>query len=183
MKKISKEKVARIYSTALYEAAVAGAQLDEVRKDIEFLSGLCKQDKELMKKVSSPLINVAEQKEIWHQVAGKLKFNDETLRFLDVLADEGRIGYLSAIAEDFVHLYYENNNIAEVRVETVKKLSADQDKKLRDILKNKLDKDVVIEYVINPAILGGLRIQNGSKMFDGSLYNKLNCLENLMKGK
>ena len=46
-----------------------------------------------------------------------------------------------------------------------------------------LGKQVEIDYVLNPKILGGLRVQCGSKMFDNSLASKLNYLENVMKGK
>ena len=46
-----------------------------------------------------------------------------------------------------------------------------------------LGKQVVINYELNPKILGGLRVQCGSKMFDNSLASKLNYLENVMKGK
>ena len=58
-----------------------------------------------------------------------------------------------------------------------------QDAKLKKVIENLLGKKVLIDYVINPKILGGLRVQCGSKMFDNSLINKLNYLENIMKGK
>ena len=51
------------------------------------------------------------------------------------------------------------------------------------LLEKILGKQVEIDYVLNPKILGGLRVQCGSKMFDDSLASKLNYLENIMKGK
>lgn len=183
MKKVSKEKIARVYASALYDAAVASSKVEAVKKNVDFLLDVCNHNKNLMKEMASPLLSDSDQKVIWQQVAAKAKLSNEMLNCLDVLATEHRIGCLPEVLKGFMHLYYEGNNIAEVRVETVKELSSTQDKKLRAVLKKKLDKDVVIEYVNNPAILGGLRIQFASKMFDGSLSYKLNCLENLMKGK
>ncbi len=183
MKKVSKEKISRVYASALYDAAVAASQVDKVKKDVDFLLDVCKQNKSLAKDAASPLLSNDEQKSVWQEVAAKAKFNVETLNCLQLMVDESRISCLPNMLSDFVHLYYEGNNIAEVQVETVKDLSATQDKKLREVLKEKLNKDVVIEYVKNPALLGGLRIQYASKMFDGSLNYKLSCLENIMKGK
>lgn len=182
MKKNSKEKTARIYSEALYEAAENASKFDAVKKDAEFLADLCVQNKDLIKQSSSPLLSDVQQREIWQQVAAKAKFNEITTKCLDVLIENHRIDILQEVMNDFVHLYNQRKGIAEVRVETVKNLTAKQDEMLRKVLQKKLESDVVIEYVINPALLGGLRIQSGSKMFDGSLSYKLNCLENIMKG-
>ena len=183
MKKNSKEKIVRIYSSALYDAVEGVADTDKVMKDVEVLRLICKQDKDLVKRMANPLISDEDRNNIWQQAAKKAGFTKETLRFLEIVSTNNRIGDLADILEDFIHLYHSGHNIAEVTVETVKELSAAQDKKLRGVLTDKLKKDVVVEYVINPALLGGLRIQSGSKMFDGSLSYKLNCLENMMKGK
>ena len=80
-------------------------------------------------------------------------------------------------------IYYKDQGIIEVDVETVKDLSSSQDKKLKTVLSKLFAGDVVVNYKINPSIIGGLRVKSGSKMFDDSLATKLNYLENLMKGK
>ena len=85
--------------------------------------------------------------------------------------------------DDFKKLYYHNEGVAEVVVETVKKLTSIQDKKLKKVLEKIANKKVVVEYKINPLLVGGLRVQIGSEMFDDSLAHKLNYLENVMKGK
>lgn len=182
MKRNSKEKTARIYSSALYDAAVESSQLETVKENAKFLSELCKQDRDLVKQVSSPLLSEVQQKEIWQQIAKKAKLSAEILKCLDILTENHRIDILADVMDDFSHLYYIGKNIAEVDVETVKPLTTTQDKKLREVLIKKFNKDVVIKYTENPEILGGLRVVCGSKMFDGSLSYKLNCLENIMKG-
>lgn len=49
-------------------------------------------------------------------------------------------------------------------------------------MKRNLKKDVVISYVLNDNILGGLILRIGSFEIDDSLKNKLKTLENMMKG-
>ena len=65
----------------------------------------------------------------------------------------------------------------------MKKFVNSKESKLSKVLESVLKQNVVIDYEINPSILGGLRIQCGSKMFDDCLASKLNYLENTMKGK
>jgi F-type H+-transporting ATPase subunit delta len=49
-------------------------------------------------------------------------------------------------------------------------------------LKNQTGKDVSIETMVDPAILGGLVVRIGSRQIDGSIRTKLNMLAQAMKG-
>ena len=79
-------------------------------------------------------------------------------------------------------IYFEKHNIAEVDVESVLPLSSAQDAALKTNLKNFLKKDILINYHINPDIMGGLVVSYNSEMIDDSLKGKLNRLETIMKG-
>ena len=183
MKKASKTKVSRTYALALYDAALAGKVLKEVWADILKLRGLLEENPSFLTYLSSPLWSEKDKEDVLQKTAKLLKLNGETLNCLRIVCQNHRINGLPYMLEDFKHIYYQKNNIEEAVVETIQPLSAVQDKKLKEILEKILAKKVVIDYQINPAILGGLRIKCGSQMLDDSLSAKLNYLENLMKGK
>ena len=61
-------------------------------------------------------------------------------------------------------------------------LSAEQDKKLKQKLNNLFKKDVIVNYHLNPQILGGLVIKCGTVLIDSSVKHQLDSLEQLMKG-
>ena len=183
MKKSSKNKIARVYSTALYEAAVERKCVDEVWKDIEKLQILLRENTEITSYLSSPLWSEQDKDDVLKKTANVLKLNKETVNCLEVVTENNRAADLSAILDDFIKVYYQKNDIAEVEVETVKNLSAEQDRNLKKILEKLFAKKVVINYQVNPTVLGGLRVKYGSEMFDDSLAVKLNYLENVMKGK
>ena len=67
-------------------------------------------------------------------------------------------------------------------METVKSLSAEQDKKLQENLEKYFKKKVLITYTVKSEILGGLVVTCGSDMIDDSIRGKLNRLETVMKG-
>lgn len=182
MKKDSKTKIASIYSLALFEAAEEKKAVAKVHADVLALLDIMDADKEFLKYFSNPLWGTDSKKSALKDIAKKLKLADETLQCLDVIADNNRFKELQLILEAFKHLYYKKNNIAEVDVASAKKLTATQDKKLSAVLEKMLNKKVVVNYTLNPELLGGLRVKYGSNMIDDSIQGKLNRLEIMMKG-
>lgn len=183
MKKVSKTKIAHVYATALYEASLERGIVEKVKDDIVKLQELLSENKEFGDYLENPLWSQNDKREVLQKTAKLLNLNDETLNCLDVVVENGRISDLNLILDDYEKIYNCKNNVMKVSVETVKKLSSAQNNKLKKVMEKIFGKQIVVDYVINPKILGGLRVQCGSKMFDNSLSSKLNYLENVMKGK
>ena len=183
MKKISKAKLARTYALALYEVAADKRCLEKIWNDILKLQAFLKEDSAFSSYLSSPLWDEKDKQDVLKKTAQVLKLDEETLRCLQIVSANHRIVELPLIFECFKQVYYQKSNIAEVVVETIQPLSAVQNKKLSALLEKFFAKKVVIDYQINPSILGGLRLKCESEMIDDSLSAKLNYLENLMKGK
>ena len=62
------------------------------------------------------------------------------------------------------------------RVESVTPLPLDLKAKVTNQLKKIYGAGMSVSYVQNPALIGGLRIQAGSDLYDGSLRARLNSL-------
>lgn len=182
MKKDSKTKIASTYALALYEGAEQRRAVEAVVKDVETLTALLREDKNFVAYLANPLWDAAAKKAALKSIAPKLKLSSETLNCLDILADNGRFGELALILDGFRKIYYQKHGIEEVEVASVKALSPAQDKKLKAELEKLLQKKVVVNYLIMPELLGGLRIKYGSSMIDDTLAGKLNRLELVMKG-
>ena len=183
MKSVSKNKIASVYATALYEAAAQTGNLAAVADDVEKLQKITATDSELERFLANPLYGMDEKLSLLKEVATKLKWNPDTLRCMDIIAENNRFKELALILDAFGHIYLRRLGIAEVEVETVKELSAAQDKKLKENLERRLQKKVTVTYKIVPEIIGGLKIRFGSEMIDNTLVSKLNRLENMMKGE
>ena len=63
------------------------------------------------------------------------------------------------------------------RVESALPLSADLQSDVTNEIKKKYGAGVSISFVQNPALIGGLRIQVGSDLYDGSVKMRLQKLE------
>ena len=183
MKKISKTKIAVTYAAALLDAATQKKAQTKVFADVLALRDVLKASADLVDYLTNPLWSESDKKSVLNETAKKMKLSAETLRCLDIIYENRRFGELALILDEFVHLYYRQNNIAEVYVDSAKKLSAVQDKKLVATLEKLLAKKVAIAYNIYPELIGGLRVRAGSLMFDDTVASKLNRLEIMMKGE
>ncbi len=183
MKKISKTKIAATYAQALLEAAVEKKTLTKVFADITALREAMVSDTELVKYMTNPLWGEADKQSVLAEIAKKLKLTTETANALVTIWQNRRFAELPLILEEFVHLYYRHQNMAEAEVESAVKLTAAQTKKISAVLEQKMQQQIVLKVKILPELIGGLRIKIGSKMFDDTIAAKLNRLEIMMKGE
>ncbi len=182
MKKDSKSKIASVYAEALYGAAEELKAVAKVHGDVLTLIKVIKEEENFAKSFANPLWNADSKKSALKEIASKLKLSKESLNCLDIIADNNRFAEIEQILDAFVHLYYKKQNITEISVDSVKKLTDKQNEKVLQMLEQKFGKKIVVNYNIVPELLGGLRIQYGSTMIDDSVLGKLNRLEMMMKG-
>ena len=62
-------------------------------------------------------------------------------------------------------------------IETATELSPDAGEKLAGNLKRKYGSDLTTHFVVNPELLGGMRIRVGSDVWDSSVRNRLQRLQ------
>ena len=183
MKKISNTKIASTYANALFEAAQEKNNLAVVFDDVLKLKKLLSDNDEFIKYMVNPLYAETDKASVLAEVVSKLDVSEVLSECLLVMNNNHRLNVIKETLKAFVHLYYEKQNIAEVEVDSAKKLSVQQLKKLTEVLEKNLSQQVVIIQNICPELMGGLRVRVGSKMFDDTLAAKLNRLEIMMKGE
>lgn len=182
MKKDSKNKIAHVYAQALYEASEQGKVTDKVYKDILLLLDVFTKNNEFVKSFSNPIWDRDSKKSALKEIAEKLKISQDTLNCLSVVTDNDRFPEIDLILRAFVEIYYQKHNMLEVEITSAKALSNVQNKKILEALSSRLGKKIIPDFVVDPEILGGLKIKYGSVMIDDSVLGKLNRLEIMMKG-
>ena len=63
------------------------------------------------------------------------------------------------------------------RVETASELDSTTSSELVANLKKKYGSDLAAEFIVNPELLGGMRVRVGSDVWDGTVRNRLKQLE------
>ena len=182
MKKATDFKTARIYASALYEGAQEKGALQKVCADVEALQEIKLSSIKEAGFFSNPMVDFETKKKILEALESKLNLDAQVFNLLKILVQNEQFKILELVLNDFMQIYNQKHKITEVVVETVKELSMSQDKMLKEKLSDLFKQDVKINYLINPKILGGLVVKNGSVLIDMSLKNQLKKIEQLMKG-
>lgn len=174
--------IAGRYATALYDLGSSAKALDATAKDLRDLQAMIDGSADLQRLIRSPLNTRDDQWTAMEAVLRKAKAGDLTRRFIGVVAENRRLFALPAIIERFLRLLAERRGELTAEVTTANKLTAKQQTDLAGALKKELGAKVAIELKVEPAILGGLIVRVGSRMFDSSLQSKLQRMQLAMKG-
>lgn len=172
--------VAKVYSEALFELAAENGSVDDTQKELEALSGIFRDNPDLTRLLSAPTIPDRDKTEVLTSAFGG-KISDTTLDFLCLLTQKGRITELEGIITAYRRLWCEKAGILEAVVTTAVPLTKQQRSALKDKLKKKYGKKIILTEKTDPDILGGVIVSFGDTMLDGSVRTKLQSLHKDMK--
>jgi F-type H+-transporting ATPase subunit delta len=65
----------------------------------------------------------------------------------------------------------------QARIETASEVDPETSSELAANLKKKYGSDLTTEFLVNPELLGGMRIRVGSDVWDGTVRNRLERLQ------
>jgi F-type H+-transporting ATPase subunit delta len=109
--------------------------------------------------------------------------------FTDGQLDSGRITSLVdsliakkprncvAILQNYMRLLRLELEKRRARIETANAVDPETSSKVTANLKKKYGNDLTTEFVVNPQLLGGMRIRVGSDVWDGTVRNRLERLQ------
>ena len=108
--------------------------------------------------------------------AGGTGFDDAFGRFLGVLGANRRLPLLAEITELFRKHKQDAEHRLQVRVVSARALEGDQAERMRAALAKRFNRDIELESVTDPDVLGGAIIYAGDEVIDGSLRGRLEKL-------
>jgi ATP synthase F1 delta subunit len=151
--------------------------------ELEALNALMIKSNEFKRLLFNPQFTSEEREAVLKQIAAKINLSEYTIKFIMYLSELGVIRALPAIIRSATNLYFEKKKKAKAIVMTPIQIKKEQEHSLKSSLKQMIDRDVDIEYVMDPSLLGGILIKVGSTMYDTSIKSQLRLLrDELIKG-
>jgi F-type H+-transporting ATPase subunit delta len=175
--------VARRYARALFGLGVkkGDSQIDGYGKDLAQLQEVFAATPEASAVFRNPIFSAEDKKAVIGKIMDKLKITGEVRNFCLLLADKGRLNELPAISSVYAELLDEAQGIKRgVFVSAVKiaeKKKGEIVKQLEDQLKAKL----VLDFEVDPDILGGVVLKVGDQVLDASLKAQLSILKETIR--
>lgn len=170
------------YATALFELALEANSLDAVAASLSTLREALSESEDFRTLTTSPLFARGDTEKGVAAVAGALRLDPITTRFLGVVAENRRLHALDAIARDFDKLVARHRGEVTAEVISAHPLDTEQVDALKQQLRQRVGREVNVDLSVDPALLGGLVVKIGSQMIDSSIKTRLNALAHAMKG-
>jgi len=163
--------VARPYAKAAFAYARESGKLDEWSRWLDTARQVV-QNEAYASLERSPGVRTGQLLELLAGICGAgLDAHGRAL--IDLLAENGRVGYLPEIAARFEELKAEDQNVADVEVVAATALDAAQQQRLAGALRSRLRRDVRLHCTVDPSLIGGAVVRSGDLLIDGSLKGKL----------
>jgi F-type H+-transporting ATPase subunit delta len=167
--------VASRYAKSLIDLAVETKQLEEVANDMRLIKQVCKENREFVILLESPVVKTDKKMAIFKSVfEGKISITTST--FLDLIARKRREGYIDDIAYAFDEQYKSFKNITTAVIATAVPLDAATKSKIIEIVKKSATGEVELIEKIDKSLIGGFVLTVNDKQVDTSIKRKLNDL-------
>ena len=159
------------YAQAIYDLAKEENKIDIINECFIVVNKSI-EDNDFMELLSSPKLTKEEKKNILTKVYGK--FDSLFLDFMYVLIDNNRINRISYIYDYYNQLIKNEHNILHIEAYSVKELTKTQIDNLRKTLSSYYNgKTLEIENIVDPKLIGGVRIECNGKTLDVTLKKSL----------
>ena len=171
---MSESKIARVYATALYQAATQADRTAQVGKDLgEFVEAV-QASEDLRQLLSTEVVSNPKKKEILLELT---QGGDEYVRnLLRLLVDKSRESEVAGIYRAFVALVERAQGLVRVEVATAVPMTAPLQEALQAKIASSLGKTVELKLSVDKELLGGLRLRIGDKIADASVRHQLERL-------
>jgi F-type H+-transporting ATPase subunit delta len=169
------------YAQALFELAKEQGQAAAVEADLKSLKAMRAESADLRTLIASPAFDSDDKARGLAAVAAAAGFTETTRKFLGLVAANRRASALPAMIASFEKLAAEDRGAISAEVVTALPLTPAQTQALAASLRSALGKDPEIETHVDPAILGGLKVRVGSRLYDASLKSRLDSLKFALK--
>tara|TARA_Y100000590_G_scaffold441733_1_gene568877 strand:- start:397 stop:954 length:558 start_codon:yes stop_codon:yes gene_type:complete len=168
------------YAIALYELSKENSELDKVEEGMKSLNKLLIESSDFKEMILSPIVTKEDKKNVIFAIADKNNFSQVLKKFLGFIAIKNRLFFLNKIIESFLSLVSNNKGELKAKLISSKKLSVEEQEKIRKELSKDFKFPLNIGYEYNPDLIAGLIIQIGSVMVDTSIRTKLKKIEKNM---
>jgi F-type H+-transporting ATPase subunit delta len=168
------------YAQAIFELAREQDQLDQWDGDLEFIAGVLQDEefKALLKHADVPMSNKN------RAVDAVLRDVHPLIRNLvNLLVSKGLVDAVPEMRAAYAALLDQDRGRQRVQVTSAVPLDQDEMDRITQFLTSLVRKEVVVATDVDDSILGGVVIQIGDRLLDGSTRSRLDALRNRVRSE
>tara|TARA_Y100001970_G_scaffold94838_1_gene119519 strand:- start:92 stop:622 length:531 start_codon:yes stop_codon:yes gene_type:complete len=164
------------YAQALYESSKDSKELlENIQHEIEHVAYLYKKESAFRLVFNSMRITNDKKRNI---IKGTLKqFSPIITEFLSIVIEHNQSNQLLNIISRFNHLVATHSNIQKIDIITAQELDQSYLNDIVQTLSATMNVKPSINHIVEPEIIGGMKLRIGNKIFDNSMRYQLNQLK------
>lgn len=170
------------YASALFDLARERKVTDLVAEGLARFATLVNLNSDMARFVRSPALSTAEQLRALGALLPRIEVDGLAAQFIKMVASKRRLFGISGMIDDFNKLNDAAKGVTRAQVTVAQPLSDANLASLKaELAKISGSNKVDLNVKVDPAIIGGLIVQLGSRMVDGSLRTRLTTIHQRMK--
>lgn len=172
--------IARPYAVAVFRYAKEKKALANWSEMLAFVSAVVA-DARVSALIDDPKMTAAELEKLFLAIAGD-KLDAGAVNLIKLLVEYGRLSVLPQITEIFEGLKAEDEGTQDAEITSPVKLDDTQVKKLVSRLEAKFNSKINAHVVVDPELVGGLKIVVGDTVIDATVHARLQDMAYALKG-
>lgn len=165
---------ARRYARALFEVCQREGALERVEKDVAGFMDLLNGHGALRKSLLSPIVPPASKRAVVAELVERGgELSPITGRLLALLAERNRLALLPELLELYRERLMTHRGQVRARLTTTAALPDARTSEIARQIQTATGHDVTVEARVDPALIGGVQVQIGSTVWDGSIARHL----------
>ena len=173
-------EAASVYGEALYVLAKDENKSDIMLRQLNALNESFAAEPDFLRLLSAPNLSKIERKEILDNCF-KGRTEPYLLNFLKILMEKGYIRQFSGCVQAFRELYNEDHGIMPVSAVTAVPMSVGQKDRLAAKLAGITGKQIELTNTIDPACIGGVRLDYDGKRVDDTIIHRLDAVSSMLR--
>ena len=172
-------EVGNVYGQSLYQLAKDECLSAEIGAQLAVLQKSFRQEPDYVRLLSSPNLPKAERCQIL-DTGFRGSVHPYVLNFMKILTEKGYMRHFSDCCDAFADLYNLDNGILKVTAVTAVALSPAQTEKLTGKLSQITGKTIALHNRIDPAVLGGVRLDYDGQRLDDTVSHRLDAIRDML---
>jgi F-type H+-transporting ATPase subunit delta len=168
------EAIAEVYARSLFEVAKEHDVLDRVHDELGEFAEALDDNRQLQVFLFSPYFSSEEKREGVKKIVSDA--DERFVNFLELLAERHRMPALFRIRREFDALWADENKLLPVTVTSAVELDEGLVEDIGNRIQEQTGRTVELSSKVDPDVLGGLRLQVGNMVLDGTVRNRLERL-------
>ena len=167
------------YASVLFQSASAENQLFSIYEDIVYLQGLYENSETFRLFTLNQGVGSKEIVQFNAALTSVANFQPLTMKFLEVLAENKKLKFISGISDRYQKLYKELNREEKITIISAEPLSSGEQGEVLTALQanpQNQGKQFILDFTVDPAIKGGLQMYTETEFMDMSLATRVTHL-------